>query len=117
MATHKYLSLKKPCGNCPFRKEGAIDLAPGRFQQIIVTLVSNDTQSFHCHKTVKRDDDGESIEHPGLRFCAGAMIYLEKIARPSVIQRVGRVLKIYDYDTLMENADLVVDVPPIAKRT
>ncbi|HBX5175140.1 TPA: hypothetical protein MH391_21585 [Klebsiella pneumoniae] len=30
-----HLRLKKPCANCPFKKEGAIELAPGRLEGII----------------------------------------------------------------------------------
>ncbi|HGW3237511.1 TPA: hypothetical protein ACNKCC_005820, partial [Klebsiella pneumoniae] len=47
-----HLRLKKPCANCPFRKEGAIELAPGRLEGIINDIVENDMTTFHCHKTV-----------------------------------------------------------------
>ncbi|MDF5404448.1 hypothetical protein P3681_25155, partial [Vibrio parahaemolyticus] len=36
-----HLRLKKPCANCPFRKEGAIELAPGRLEGIINDIVEN----------------------------------------------------------------------------
>lgn len=44
-------SFKKPCGNCPFRKEGAIHLEPGRLQGIAQSLVADDHSTFPCHKT------------------------------------------------------------------
>jgi len=34
--------LRRPCANCPFLKQGAIELAPGRLDGIVETLVSDD---------------------------------------------------------------------------
>lgn len=48
---HHY-RLKRPCSNCPFLKEGAIELAPGRLHGIIEQLTSDDHSTFPCHKTV-----------------------------------------------------------------
>lgn len=38
--------LKRPCENCPFLKEGAIELRPGRLQGIIDGLVNDDMSNF-----------------------------------------------------------------------
>lgn len=54
-----HLRLKKPCANCPFRKEGAIELVPGRLEGIINDIVENDMTTFHCHKTVHSKSGGE----------------------------------------------------------
>lgn len=34
--------LPVPCGNCPFRKEGAIKLRPGRLKGIIRDILSDE---------------------------------------------------------------------------
>jgi hypothetical protein len=82
--------LKKPCENCPFLKEGAIKLSPGRLDDIIETL-KNDQNHFQCHKTVhsKRggdwieDEDGELHYQPSGNEsqCVGSMVYLLKQGR------------------------------------
>ncbi|MDF8365095.1 MULTISPECIES: hypothetical protein [Achromobacter] len=96
-AFENHLRLKKPCADCPFRIEGAIDLAPGRLEGIIESLVENDQSSFQCHKTVHCDKGGRWLEdgyqpsgHEGM--CAGAAAYLMKLGQPTVTMRVGFAL-------------------------
>ncbi|MGX4925847.1 hypothetical protein ACUYF2_24335 (plasmid) [Escherichia coli] len=90
-----HLRLKKPCANCPFRKEGAIELAPGRLEGIINDIVENDMTTFHCHKTVHSKSGGEWDEEGNYApsgqesMCAGAAAYLMKIGRPTVAMRIA----------------------------
>ena len=94
-----FYRLKKPCANCPFRKDGAIELRGGRLELIIQGLVRNDMKSFLCHKTLntedrdgdEAEDDGEAVDlRPILedeKMCAGAAAYLIKAGRPTVGMR------------------------------
>ena len=72
-------NLKKPCKECPFRRESMPGwLGPWGAQDIINHLQFDGV--FPCHKTIKHDkmtDDDPSLEH-----CAGATIHLNnKIQR------------------------------------
>ncbi|HEE9763390.1 MULTISPECIES: hypothetical protein [Pseudomonas] len=88
-----HLRLKRPCANCPFLKEGAIELAPGRLDGIIEGLLEDDHSSFQCHKTVHsrkggdRDEDGNYRSSGHEAMCAGAAAYLMNNNRPSVAMR------------------------------
>ncbi len=89
------LRLKKPCANCPFRKQGAIDLRPGRLEGIIQGLLANDKEAFNCHKTLSARDVDFGVEGgvdiaPSNHIeamCAGAAAYLMKKGRPTVSMR------------------------------
>lgn len=108
-------SLKAPCANCPFRREGAIELAPTRLQGIIQSLITDDHTNFPCHKSVHHPQGGEWTEDGDYKpsgneiFCAGAMIYLEKVGRPSVAMRLARMHGRYDKTATMANASMVID--------
>lgn len=108
--------LHRPCANCPFLKQGAIELVPGRLDGIVKTLVSDDHSAFHCHKTVHNDRTGGECNQKGNyvasgheSMCAGAMIYLEKLGRPTVGMRLGRVLGMYSPDDLAPHFDAVIE--------
>lgn len=116
----KHFKLKKPCPNCPFLKEGAIELHPDRLPSIIEDLIKDDHSTFHCHKTVHNErtggdwsEDGEYASSGRESMCAGAMIYLEKVGRPTVGMRLGRSLKVYDPELLKPSFDAVID-PPVS---
>ena len=105
------VNLKKPCGNCPFRKEGAIDLRPGRVAGIVRGLLADDTQNFFCHKTVYAKktggraielEDGTTTYQTSSResACAGAMVFLLKAGAPSVAMRMGAALGLIDFREL-----------------
>jgi hypothetical protein len=118
----KHFKLRRPCNNCPFLKEGAIDLMPGRLDGIIDTLVSDDYSTFQCHKTVHNsktggewDDDGNYRASGEESMCAGAMIYLEKLGRPTVGMRLGRLLGAYTPTLLAPHFDSVIDPPDLSK--
>ncbi|RQQ47595.1 hypothetical protein [Burkholderia stagnalis] len=115
-AIENHFKLRRPCENCPFRKNGAIQLAPGRLERIVEHLVSNDHSTFQCHKTVHNahtggewDDDGNYVASGQESMCAGAMIYLEKIGRPTVGMRLGRVLGRYDPERLLPAFGDIID--------
>lgn len=113
-----YHQLKKPCKNCPFLKEGAIELAEGRLQGIVSELLESDFNSFSCHKTTKLvvesqtefEDVAEAFQMDDkTRMCAGAAIYLLKKQRPTVSMRIAHRFGMLDFDALLAQADRVVD--------
>jgi hypothetical protein len=101
-------ALSRPCGNCPFLKEGAIDLAPGRLESIVEEIVNDDLSTFHCHKTVYRPSTARRPKAER-SMCAGAMIYLEKVNRPTVGMRLGHLCGAYDAEAMQANAHLVIE--------
>jgi hypothetical protein len=112
----RHFALKAPCENCPFRVQGAIELEPGRLEGIIKGLVEDDQSTFHCHKTVHSnatggdwDDYGNYVASGKEAMCAGAMMYLEKLGRPTVGMRIGRILGSYDPSKLEKHHDHVID--------
>lgn len=112
----QHLKLKKPCGNCPFLKEGAIGLEYGRLQGIIDNLMTDDMSTFRCHKTVHNSrtggeflEDGAYIPSGKESMCAGAMVYLEKAGRSTVAMRIGRAMRVYHPDNLASHFDAVID--------
>ena len=97
-------------------RAGAIDLRPGRLAGIIQDLVTADHSTFYCHKTVVRDDDahlddGRYIAPGTESMCAGAMIYLEMVGRPTVDMRLGHVVGLYSRDRLAAHFSEVIDPP------
>jgi hypothetical protein len=114
--------MKRPCGNCPFRREGAIELAPGRLASIIEEIVGDDYATFVCHKTVDYGDErhcGEAGGHPideASEQCAGATLYLMKAQRWNVRMRLGQHLGVFDPERLAPYLDEVID-PPIEDTT
>jgi hypothetical protein len=109
------LRLKKPCANCPFRKEGAIELRPGRLTGIIESMLENDRSTFQCHKTVysKRggtsDDEGTYTPSGHEAMCAGAAAYLLKKHRPTVTMRAAFAFGIAQPEDWQEAMEQVID--------
>lgn len=86
-----------PCSNCPFRSDKAFPLRPGRVREIETAL---DRGEFHCHKTGGEENEAtDDSEH-----CAGALILLEKLERPSQMMRICERLGFYDRRKLKMNA-------------
>lgn len=102
--------LKKPCSNCPFRKEGGIPLVEGRLEGIVESL--HDNNFFACHKTINHEEqfneEGEFHSLVESQFCAGALLYLEKCDNPNVQMRIAMRLGKYDPDKL-EGHDEVIE--------
>jgi len=97
-------ALRKPCANCPFRRDAAaIELQPGRKEEIIEGLLSGEKQTFHCHKTVYRDDgrnhDDEGNYRPvDVCQCPGAAAVARKFGRDTVMVQVATRLGVIDLD-------------------
>jgi len=96
--------LRKPCANCPFRNDSkAIDLQPGRREQIIEDLLSGKQTTFHCHKTVYRED-GRNHDEDGnyvpadVCQCPGAMAVARKFGRDTVMVQVATRLGAIPHD-------------------
>lgn len=68
-------NLKKPCSDCPFRKDVTGFLGEARTKDITDVLKNDGT--FACHKTtgLKTGKKVPAIKHS---HCAGAMLLLEK---------------------------------------
>lgn len=111
----RMFALKKPCANCPFRKDHPIRLSPGRLESIIQDITENDMVTFRCHKTVCSktggDWDDEGNYHPSGResMCAGAAAYLMKVGRPNVAMRVGFVTGIIRPEDWDDAKEMIID--------
>jgi hypothetical protein len=91
---------KRPCSNCPFRKDGAgIELNPGRLDQIVANLLADDSQTFVCHKTLEKER----------LTCAGAVGVMQKLGRLPVIARLGLVYGLITRADIDASAAMVVD--------
>lgn len=88
-------TLKQPCENCPFRPDSMKGwLGEERAEQIITSLTEQG-QTFSCHKTNQFDDDtGEACQEG--QHCAGALILLEKLEQPNQMMRIAERLGMYD---------------------
>ena len=92
-------NLKRPCANCPFRVDGAIDLKPGRIEGIARNLTADDRQWFMCHKTLEQGDRSQ---------CVGSMVYLLKVDCPNVSMRLAAALGMLRFDDLrVQYADII----------
>ncbi len=114
----RFFALRKPCANCPFRREGAIELMPGRLEGIVNDLLEDDTSTFTCHKTLKSapepadEDDGmlqRRAYQEGEKMCAGAAAYLMKQGRPSVGMRYALITGSIPSDHWTGAEPLVID--------
>ena len=97
---------KRPCANCPFRRDGAgIELQPGRIDGIVDDLLADDRQTFVCHKTL----DTERMT------CAGAVAVMSKLGRLPVIARLGLVTELITMEDIEASAALVIDPSDLAR--
>jgi hypothetical protein len=93
-AKHKPFGMTTPCAQCPFRNDIPPYLTPGRVREIELSLVRSD---FPCHKTTIFNENGEHISNSAQEIhCAGALILLEKLHRPSQMMRIAERLGLYD---------------------
>jgi hypothetical protein len=83
----------KPCVHCPFRKDIRAYLTKSRVREIERSLVR---ATFPCHETTTHNDDGEYVRTGDETHCAGALILLEKLERPSQMMRIAERLRLYD---------------------
>lgn len=119
----QFFRLKRPCKNCPFLKKGAIELMPGRLEDIVEGLVKDDSSSFVCHKTLAPAEDDIESDHDqdneiqkrrinldaGEAMCAGAAAHLMKIGRPTIGMRLSILSGALAATHWSEAAPLVVD--------
>lgn len=107
--------LKMPCGNCPFRREGAIPLQEGRLQQIASDLLDDDHRTFWCHKSVHTDsggdwdDDGDYRASGQEKMCAGAAAFLMKQGRPTISMRLALITRAIPRDYWAAAEDITID--------
>jgi len=97
MAADRPYGLTKPCAKCPFRKDITPYLRKARVREIERSLARAE---FPCHQTTKHDDEGEQVRTGGEVHCAGALILLEKLNRPSQMMRISERLGMYDASKL-----------------
>lgn len=91
---------KRPCANCPFRRDGAgIPLEPGRVEGIVSDLLANDQQTFVCHKTLDKER----------MTCAGAVGLMSKLGRLPVIARIGLACGVITKDDIVASEAMVID--------
>jgi hypothetical protein len=91
---------KRPCSNCPFRKDGAgVQLEPGRIQGIVSTLLEDDQQTFVCHKTLAT----------GRMTCAGAIGLMSKLGRLPVIARLGLAVGVITPKDIEASSRMVIE--------
>ena len=107
--------LKKACSNCPFKKEGAISLNPGRVEGIVGHLKGDDSRVFFCHKTI-------DAKKPKQQICFGSLVYLWKYHRLPVTARMAISLGMLDLKDIQRSEGEIIeelkDVSPkrVAKR-
>lgn len=75
----KHAAMLSPCPKCPFRTDIAPFITAARASQITHDVLAG--ASFHCHRTVTHDDDGEYVSGNRERLCAGAVILARKAGR------------------------------------
>jgi len=85
--------MTQPCAHCPFRKDIRPYLTRGKVREIERSLVH---ACFPCHETTQHDDDGAYLKTEEETHCAGALILLEKLERPSQMMRIAERLHLYD---------------------
>ena len=84
--------------------------------------VSLERASFPCHKTIDYDDEDDQRGTEGSSHCAGALILLEKLERPSQMMRIAERLGLYDRTRLdmgapvFDSFDEMADAQPRARR-
>ena len=108
MSREKPYGLTNPCSNCPFRTDVVPYLHRERVEDIEKSLVRGE---FYCHKTTQHDQSEDVVEGDGSyhathdeMHCAGALILLEKMERPSQMMRIAERLRMYDRTKLNMDA-------------
>lgn len=109
----RQFGCKKPCSNCPFRKDGnGIGLSEGRLSGTLEGISSGEHGTFHCHKTIDygkynvldylADDTGEVREVDSelmtRKHCAGAMAVSIMSGRLPMIVRMGIMYGLIEQD-------------------
>lgn len=115
MKDRKLFKLKKPCANCPFRDDDqAIELAPGRLEDIATEITRGDGNLFFCHKTLSGDRDEEDENEgytPGDNdsVCAGALIFQLKHGRVPIPARFAFMTGEINHEDFQAQFDKVIE--------
>jgi hypothetical protein len=64
--------MKKPCLHCPFRLDVRPFLHPEKAWDI-ASVARNTRQTFPCHKTTCRDEEGDTFIYGSEKECAGML--------------------------------------------
>lgn len=111
--------LTKPCGNCPFRRDGGIRLTAPRIREITRGVLGNPGIEFPCHKTTVtvEDDDGESdrVCGPKAQHCAGALVFADNNGAHTQMMRIAGRLRMWHPDKLQDRDDVFDDVREMLK--
>lgn len=93
--------MTTPCSNCPFRN----DIKPYLYKERIAEILNSlNRGQFPCHKTVSQEDEDpyddecqqtQMVDDEEIH-CAGALILLEKMERPSQMMRILERVGLYD---------------------
>lgn len=103
----RQFALTRPCAECPFRNDDkAIKLDPGRKRGLIQGLLTGQTSTFHCHKTVYRSDgrnhDEQGNFHPvDVQHCPGAISVTRKAGGETTAAQLAvrlGVIQVEHYD-------------------
>ena len=100
--------LTKPCPKCPFRNDIPGYLTKARIRELERSL---ERSEFSCHLTTSEDgwgEDHETYVSSGKEdHCAGALILLEKLERPSQMMRIMERIGGYDRTKLNMQSPVV----------
>jgi hypothetical protein len=105
MDVNKLFALKQPCDQCPFRKEGGVFVAKDRMDEIIDSI-KNDAP-FHCHKTIDYDEPEKVNQVDEALYCAGALIYMQKIDYNNLPMRLGMAYGLFDPAALRGHEEVI----------
>lgn len=91
---------KRPCSNCPFRKDGCgVQLREGRLDAIVNRLLQDDNNTFVCHKTLETER----------MTCAGAVAVMAKLDQLPVIARLGLIVGAITEGDIEASQSMVLD--------
>lgn len=104
--------LKRPCANCPFRKDSLPSwLGEARAEEIADAVLGRPGVTFACHRTTKFEEGDEGEEHtphPDEQHCAGAMILADRTGAANQMLQIAERLGIRNPDDLDPDAEELV---------
>ncbi|WP_158679891.1 DUF6283 family protein [Deinococcus sp. NW-56] len=99
-------SLKRPCQDCPFRRDAPGYLRPGKVDEIV--REQEQGTPFFCHKTTTCT--GYKTTDRRARYCAGSLLYGEAVHRHILPVRLAIHLGLWDPRALQRDVP-VLDSP------
>ncbi|WP_288405557.1 DUF6283 family protein [uncultured Deinococcus sp.] len=100
------LSLRRPCQDCPFRRDVPSYLSAGWAEQTIAA--QDEGVPFFCHRTTTKT--GYATSDRRARYCAGSLLYGEAVHRHILPVRLAIHLGLYDPSRL-DHSVPVLDSP------